>query len=140
MIAEAELNDVADIFIGALCVWREAGGEQMPGKWGVANVIMHRVGHPGWWGDDVLSVVTHPYQFSSFNKNDPNSTKWPKEWDQSWRDSLRAFRDVYYKIVGDNVNGADCYYDKSLDNNPPAYSKDCQIQIVDNLRFYKLKP
>ena len=30
-----------------------------------------------WWGDDWESVVLHPWQYSSFNANDPNAVKLP---------------------------------------------------------------
>ena len=71
-----------------LCIWREARGEAELGKRGVAHAIANRAKSPSWWGHDWYTVITKPYQFSSFNEDDPNSKKWPAEEDSSWIESL----------------------------------------------------
>lgn len=71
-------------FMLALCVWREARGETPKGKILVAQVILNRVIDKRW-PDNIVDVVTQPWQFSSFNANDPNVTKYPEETDTSWR-------------------------------------------------------
>ncbi len=64
----------------ARTLWGEARGEGETGMRAVANVILNRVEVAGlfggyWWGNDVLRVCLKPYQFSCWNKNDPNYTK-----------------------------------------------------------------
>lgn len=136
MIDVAEVKELSEIYLMALCVWREARGEPINVKWGVSWVIKNRVAHPGWWGDDITSVILCHYQFSSFNKNDPNSNKFPELKDQSWIDTLRACRDTYYNVVQDPTQGATMYYDKSLDSNPPGWSNGLTKIIIGDIRFF----
>lgn len=70
-------------FILSVCVWREARGESQRGKRLVAQVIRNRV-EDKRWPDTYSGVITQPFQFSSFNANDPNSSKFPSETDESW--------------------------------------------------------
>lgn len=63
------LNE-ADIL--ARTIWGEARGEGRKGMEAVACVIMNRTKNPRWWGKDVLSVCLKPWQFSCWNKKDPN--------------------------------------------------------------------
>ena len=77
------------LYLLALCVWREARGESTHGKALVAQVIRNRVESPGW-PDTYVGVITQPWQFSAFNRNDPNATRYPADADPSWRDSVRA--------------------------------------------------
>src|SRR5690242_18442970 len=70
-----DLLSLSAIRIAAETVWGEARGEAYEGMLAVAWVIRKRVDEPGkdWWGDDVVSVCTHPFQFSCRNEDDPNS-------------------------------------------------------------------
>lgn len=76
-------------FALALCVWREARGESLLGKLLVAQTIENRVTDPRW-PDTYIGVITQPWQFSAFNKNDPNVTAYPKEDDPKWGDCVAA--------------------------------------------------
>lgn len=64
-------------FIGALCTYREARGEDSQTQFAQACSLVNRVLEPCWWGTDVISVVLKPWQYSSFNFNDPNNMVWP---------------------------------------------------------------
>ena len=77
------------LFTLALCVWREARGESGRGKQLVAQTIENRVTDPRW-PDTYVEVITQPWQFSAFNKNDPNALLFPKETDPSWAACVRA--------------------------------------------------
>lgn len=70
-------------FVLALCVWREARGESPRGKRLVAQTIENRV-QDKRWPETYVGVITQPFQFSSFNANDPNATKFPSETDEGW--------------------------------------------------------
>ena len=63
-----------------------------------------------------------PWQYSSFNENDPNSTRFPAPTDPSYQDSLQAAEEVLG--VADTTRGATRYYDKSLDPRPPKWATD----------------
>jgi cell wall hydrolase len=76
-------------FTLALCVWREARGESARGKELVAQVIENRVTDPRW-PDTYVGVITQPWQFSAFNANDPNATKFPSEKDPTWPACVQA--------------------------------------------------
>lgn len=70
-------------FMLALCVWREARGESPMGQLLVAQTIKNRVLDKRW-PDTYVGVITQPFQFSAFNKNDPNATLFPHEGSESW--------------------------------------------------------
>ena len=65
----------------ARTLWGEARGEPVRGIEAVAAVVVNRVraarapGGPRWWGVDIVSVCSAPFQFSCWNKNDPNRAK-----------------------------------------------------------------
>ncbi len=164
------LEQIYEVFLLALVIWREARGETLAAKLAVAWVVRNRVQRPGWWGKDWGSVVLKPFQFSSFNHNDPNATRWPDPLDTSWEASLQIAADVYVPMnrigtvsesrtaghgqvrssvsagrdhrtleTGDPTSGAVYYFDKSLDNNPPAWAIDgstVHTADIGNLHFY----
>ena len=61
----------------ALAIWREARSETTRGMRLVGEVIKNRV-EDSRWGDNYVSVITQPWQFSSYNSNDPQSKLFPK--------------------------------------------------------------
>jgi spore germination cell wall hydrolase CwlJ-like protein len=67
-----------DRFLLALCIYREARGEPLHGKELVAWTILGRaydVKHR--WPTTIAGVILQPWQFSSFNKDDPNAVQFP---------------------------------------------------------------
>jgi hypothetical protein len=64
-------------FVGGLCAYREARGETAATQFAQACSVCNRVMQPCWWGTDVITVVLKPFQYSSFNFNDPNNLVWP---------------------------------------------------------------
>jgi N-acetylmuramoyl-L-alanine amidase len=74
MVRQMEIDTMART------LWGEARGEGNIGMQAVANVIVNRVEYAKsqngfWWGDTILKVCHKPYQFSCWNKNDPNYRK-----------------------------------------------------------------
>jgi len=56
-------------------LWGEARGEGLAGPIAVAWTIRNRVNDDkvrSWWGEGYVGVCQRPYQFSCWNKNDPN--------------------------------------------------------------------
>ena len=76
-------------FVLALAAWREGRGEPLAGKRLIAQVIENRVTDPRW-PDTYVSVITQPWQFSAFNKNDPNALLFPAEHDAAWPACVEA--------------------------------------------------
>ena len=59
----------------ARTLWGEARGESQAGQIAVAWTIRNRVNDGktnSWWGEGYAGVCQKPYQFSCWNKNDPN--------------------------------------------------------------------
>ncbi|VVO11893.1 cell wall hydrolase [Pseudomonas fluorescens] len=63
----------------ARTLWGEARGEGLAGQIAVAWTIRNRVemdlhndGKPDWWGEGYAGVCQKAWQFSCWNKNDPN--------------------------------------------------------------------
>lgn len=61
-----------DVKIMAKTLYGEARNQGWKGLVAVGEVILNRAKRPGWWGKDIASVCTAPYQFSCWNRNDPN--------------------------------------------------------------------
>lgn len=77
------------VFVLALAVWREARGESPLGKLLVAQTIENRVVDPRW-PETYIGVIVQPWQFSAFNRNDPNALKFPAENDPIWPECVAA--------------------------------------------------
>ncbi|TDP61339.1 cell wall hydrolase [Roseateles toxinivorans] len=56
----------------ARTMWGEARGEAGDGMAAVAHVVLNRVARQTYWGRDVIAVCQKPWQFSCWNRNDPN--------------------------------------------------------------------
>ena len=111
----------------ALTVWGEARGEGYDGRVAVAWSIRNRV-HDGkqnsWWGEGYAGVCQRPWQFSCWNKNDPN---------YAFMVGARAIPDdehVQCRIIADQVidgkvddptSGATHYYATGMPV-PPAWA------------------
>lgn len=128
----------------ALCIWREARGENLLTKEAVAWSIRNRVQKPGWWGTGWAGIILQPYQYSSFNRTDPNATKLPIPADPSWQDSLEVAQMIYTTgadpSLPDPTRGATSYFDMSMDHNPPTWATDgSMVKTCDvgRLHFYR---
>ena len=129
-----------ELILLALCNWREARGQIWDAKRGQAWSVRNRVLNPTWWGTDWVSVITKPFQYSSFNANDPNAVKWPLATDTAWEACLAAATEAYAGTGDDPVSRATHYFDRSLDNDPPSWARDASMVHVLNLgdfRFWR---
>ncbi len=75
-----EFYDDVSADVLARTLWGEARGEGAQGMHAVANVILNRVAIAEergsfWWGDNIIQVCQKPYQFSCWNRSDPNFQK-----------------------------------------------------------------
>jgi N-acetylmuramoyl-L-alanine amidase len=133
-------NEMYEVVLLGLCIWREAQNQPKQAQEGVGWSIKNRASAPGWWGHSIVSCILQPWQYSSFNHNDPNATKMPKEDDQSWEQCLAVAQDVWQGIAPDPTSGAQNYFDKSLDANPPTWAMDgSYVHVIDigDLRFWR---
>jgi hypothetical protein len=141
------------VMMFGLLLWREARGQSYDEIVAVACSVRNRVRQPGWWGKTYLGVITHAGQYSSFpwiNRNgtviaDANGMRFPIPEDSGWTKFLECCgiaENVIKDIKTDTVNGATHYYDKTLDSNPPAWTKVPDSQHICDIgpfRFWKAK-
>lgn len=121
------------LFALALAVWREARGEPLVGKLHVAQTIENRVQDPRW-PDTYLGVITQPWQFSAFNRNDPNALLYPTENDPVWPDCVAAADFVL--TAPTKVTTANHYHTKAVS---PAWKRDEKVVgKVGSHIFYEL--
>ena len=132
-----DYSQLTDEQLLALCCWREARGEGNLGKRGVAHVIANRAADPKWWGHDMRSVILKPFQFSSFNANDPNSTKWPLDDEADWLDCLEAAQKVLAGGDPDPSEGATYYFSPPLLVAPHAWGPVEVTAKIGRLTFCK---
>src|SRR5215813_5580046 len=102
-------EDLDDAHLLALCIWREARGEGMFGRRGVGCTVRNRINAHSYFGHDYATVILKPYQFSSFNVSDTNSTRWPIDGELSWMGCLAEANEVLGGC-DDVTNGALFYY------------------------------
>jgi N-acetylmuramoyl-L-alanine amidase len=120
-------------FLLALCVWREARGETPKGRRLVAQTILNRT-RDKRWPNTVTGVVLQPWQFSSFNKTDPNATLFPSATDVSWPDCVAAADDAF--MVSPPITTANHYHVIGLD---PAWRDATKVVATEGHHvFYAL--
>lgn len=133
-------TDLSNLALLELCVFREAEGEPLEGKRGVAHVIRNRANSGKyWWGHDWQSVILHPYQFSSFNPGTPRERVWPRDADPAFADCCQACIPVMLGTDEDLTRGAMFYHDSSI-GWPAAWGNEADYTLtleVGRLKFYK---
>lgn len=128
-------EDAVDIL--ARTLYGEARGEPLSGIEAVASVVMNRVRRGGWFGRDIISVCLKPYQFSCWNKEDPNLPKIQaaNEEDPIFATCLRIAARAVSGTLKDNVKGATHYH--TLSCNPKWSLDQVPVAQIGNHLFYK---
>ena len=138
IVLPADIKPFTEIFMIALAIYREARGEDLSAKIAVGCAIRNRVQHPDWYGKNWFECITKPYQFSSFNRGEPNSIVFGSPDQPAWAESLAAALRV---LSGepDPTGGATFYFDQSLDKNPPKWASIyAHTGDVGRFRFFKV--
>jgi Cell Wall Hydrolase len=137
-------------WLAALCLWREARGSSLQALTGIWNVLLNRVNDPGHrWSRTLPGVIMQPEQFSSFNKSDPNSVKFPmppqpgNPTSPDWRAWLDCQTVVEVAIEADPTHGATNYVSVDKNGDIPEGAKawateDKFTVAIGAFRFYKL--
>lgn len=131
-------QDLDDAHLLALCIYREARGENFLGKRGVGCVVRNRVDARGY-GSGYAGVILKKFQFSSFNANDPNHTVWPFDGEEAWMDCLAEANEVLGGC-DDLTFGALFYYSPPLTAPPHAWGPVVATAHIGRLEFYKPAP
>ena len=131
-------EEVPKVYLTALCAWREARGESDEGIRAVLHVIDNRARKPSWWGSGHEEVVLKPYQFSSFNADDPNASKLPRSGDARFRWIMDRAALVIMREDEDLTGGATHYH--TLEISPPWADGMVKCATIGSHVFYKEKP
>jgi spore germination cell wall hydrolase CwlJ-like protein len=120
----------------------EARGETEIGQIACGWVVRNRVhsGEPKWFGTWWHGVMLKPYQFSCFNKDDPNRRRLLNPYkyfgDLVWTACYRSAAQVYFDLSKDPTFGADHYHTSAVN---PKWADSSKITArIGNHIFYKL--
>ncbi len=127
----------------ARTLWGEARGEGTGGMVAVANVIVNRVkvaDRKGkfWWGNNIIQVCQKPYQFSCWNRSDPNFRKLQSVGaeDLYFATAKRIAARAVIGVLSDATKGATHYH---ASNITPYWAKGkTPITVIGSHKFYKL--
>ena len=132
-----------EIDVLARTLWGEARGEGPIGMEAVACVVLNRAAVAQergsyWWGNNIIQVCQKPYQFSCWNRSDPNFRKLQAvdESDLRFATALRIARRATAGALPDTVEGATHYHAKDI---APYWAKnETPVTVIGNHIFYKL--
>lgn len=134
-----------DLEIMALTVWAEARGEFLTGQSAVAWVIKNRWKNPGWWSrphHTIRDVCLCPYQFSCWNRNDPNRNRLinPATKQLESYKSIRALcSDVIKSDEADDPSkGSDHYCTKQIAPYTSWAKNRKPTVVIGNHQFYRI--
>lgn len=138
-----ELDD--DTTLLARLIFGEARGETKEFKKTIAYTVLNRTGKHKWWGHTLKEVILKPFQYSCFNKNNPNYEKvlnpLASENLSVWRECMEVAIYVLTHPEEDTSNGATHYHTSQV---KPAWSlKKKPVKILRHKNsgktlFYKL--
>lgn len=128
----------------ARTLWGEARGEGDTGMEAVASVIINRINSGiTWWGSDVKSVCLAPYQFSCWNKSDPNLPKLVAvtQADPAYASALDIASRAINGDLADATGAATNYYDRRMPEPPKwALGLNPTAEIGHHLFFKTIAP
>ncbi len=139
----AYYNELA-IDVLARTLWGEARGEGPMGMEAVACVILNRVAVAQsygsyWWGNDIISVCQKPYQFSCWNRSDPNYRRLLEVNDKNihFATALRIARRAVSGTLNDITNAATHYYADTIAAPKWAIGEKPTLKLGHHI-FFKL--
>jgi Cell Wall Hydrolase len=116
----APIVDEADVHLLAATTWAEARSQGEDGMRAVAHVVVNRIGPR--FGEDLETVVLRPWQFSAWNRGDPNRPLAldPERFAQSganlatWESAQAIAREVLSGQSADPTGGALFYHTRAV--------------------------
>lgn len=132
-----------ELDVMARTVWGEARGEGVTGMQAVAAVIINRVAvaqrkNNYWWGNNIIEVCQKPYQFSCWNKDDPNYRQLiaVSDTDPIFTLAKRTSSRILLGFLPDITNGADHYHTRMI---MPHWARgQTPVARIGQHLFYKL--
>ena len=135
----------ADMQIDVLArtLWGEARGQGSAGMQAVANVVLNRVQIAEdrgryWWGNNIIQVCQKPYQFSCWNRTDPNFKKLQAvdERDLYFATAIRIARRAIVGTLEDMTGGATHYHASGC--TPYWAKRETPVAVIGDHIFYRL--
>lgn len=119
-VPEAAALDESEVRLLAATAWAEARSEGEDGMRAVAHVIVNRVG--ARFGESVEDVIRAPWQFSAWNRGDPNRplAQNPERYAagganlETWEIAQRVAREVLSGQSVDPTDGARFYHTRAI--------------------------
>lgn len=136
-----------ELWLAALCIWREARGCPKTVKEGVWHVMLNRTtDEQRRWPRTIAGVILQHEQFSSFNAGDPNAIRFPippvppdNTVSQDWNSFTEAQSLVAAPPGDDPTLGANCYESLPVDAPKPKWATpEAMTAHLGTIRFYKI--
>ena len=134
-----------EVDVLARTLWGEARGEGVAGMKAVACVVLNRfeiAEEKGryWWGNTIIQICQKPYQFSCWNRSDPNFYKLQDvgKDDPVFVTALRIARRAAEGLLEDITLGATHYHAKGIEPYW-ARAEHMTVQIGRHV-FYRIGP
>lgn len=134
----------------ARTIWGEARGEGSAGQiavaWSIRNRVemdLHNDDKPDWWGEGYAGVCQKAWQFSCWNKNDPNFPYLSGAKQIPFRELAQARIAADQVIDGkqpDPTGGATHYYATTMPKPPGWAAKARQTLKMGHHIFFKDVP
>lgn len=132
-----------EVDVLARTLWGEARGEGTAGMEAVACVVLNRVQMAEregryWWGNNVIQVCQKPYQFSCWNRSDPNFRKLQAadEKDLYFATARRIAARALIGKLPDTTCGATHYHAAGM---TPYWAKtETPVAVIGKHIFYRL--
>jgi N-acetylmuramoyl-L-alanine amidase len=138
------VQQAMELALLVLLIGREGRGETYEAMLAIGWSVRNRVTQPRYWGHDWITVISHPEAYSSMvppmSDNDPNLRVYPDLKSSKWALVVEAAEAAYTGVGPDPTNGATHYYDRSLDDRPPAFATDphsVHTCDIGDLHFFK---
>lgn len=104
-----------DVLTLARTLWGEARGEDDEGMKAVCCTIINRFNSKKWYsGKTIAETCTKPWQYSCWNKNDPNLPKMLNLTYIQLKREMDIIKDVTSGVYNDITFGATHYYNPKV--------------------------
>ncbi len=137
-IPSNSLQKQKELTLLAMCVYGESRSEPYEGKLSIAHVVMNRVKEQSWYGKTVKEVLLKPYQFSCFDRRDPNYKKLFHPTPDAWKQCFKAAWNAYSELSEDPTLGANHYCRHDIE---PPWKQAMELKKrIGNHEFFKVSP
>jgi N-acetylmuramoyl-L-alanine amidase len=133
-LAKGDLDALARV------TWAESRGQPWLGQCAITWVVLNRLAREkGRFPRTVQGIIYQPYQFSCFNRNDPQceKVKVVTEADPAFVEAMAAVTAVLTGKVPDPTNGSDHYHHIAMKPYPAWASKLYPQATIGAHKFYR---